>query len=136
MSFIIEKALVRINKKVDALIAMSTDRVSANKTAYISIIKDSTKIILIGCLYHTLDKVGNNFDTPELKTFITKIRHLVSNLHNAKRLFRQFDSEETCLAEYAVIRWWNDWVQQVKKLIWELIRLNILLIYYNLMISV
>ena len=52
------------------------------------------KKILIECFSHTLDKVGNNFDAPELKIFMTKVRLLVSNYNDAKILFRRFDSEK------------------------------------------
>ena len=113
MAFIVEKALQRI-KRIFSLIAMSADRVSANNTAYKNLIKDDKKIMLIGCFSHTLDKVGKNFDALELKTFMTKVRLLVSKSHDANTLFRKFDSEEKDLAGYAAIRWWNDWVQQVQ----------------------
>ena len=96
--FIVEKDLLRIHRKVDSLISMSVDKITTNRRY--------NKMLI-------LDKVGNNFDAPELKTFMKKIRHLVSNSDDVKRLFRQSDSEDF-LAGYAAIRWWNDWVQQVQ----------------------
>ena len=114
MGFVIEKALQRLNKDIRDVIAMSADRASSNNTAWLELIKLGDKIMLIGCFSHTLDKVGKKFDAPELKEFMNHVRSMLSISHEAKRLFRTFDSEEKDLAGYAAIRWWNDWVQQLQ----------------------
>ena len=114
MGFVIEKALQRLKKDMSDVIAMSADRASPNNTAWVELIKLGDKIMLIGCFSHTLDKVGKKIDAPELKEFMNHVRSMMSISHEAKRLFRTFDSEEKYLAGYAAIRWWNDWVQQLK----------------------
>ena len=114
MSFIIEKACNRLKKKRSDMIAMMADRVAANGVAQRDLISKGDILMSVPCFSHTLDKIGNLFDAPELKEFMKNVRSLVSISNIAKQVFRSNDSEGKDLAGYAEIRWWNDWVQQVQ----------------------
>ena len=70
--------------------------------------------MLVGCLAHMSDKVGNKFNASELNKFMKHVRSLVSITIEAKRLFWSFDSEGKDLAGYDAIYWWNNWVQQAQ----------------------
>lgn len=63
------------------------------------------KTMLIGFLSPTINTLGKSFDAPELKAFMTKVRHLVLNSHDTKTLLRKFDSEEKYLAGYDLTCW-------------------------------
>ena len=114
ISFVIEKACERLGKLRSDLIAMMADRVSANGVAQKDLVSTGESLMAIPCFSHTLDKIGNKFDAPELNQFMKNVRSVVSLSHEAKQLFRSNDSEGKDLAGYAEIRWWNDWVQQVQ----------------------
>jgi hypothetical protein len=108
------RALARIGLTVESLVAFAADRHAGNGVCHeeLSLVNDA--ILLIGCFSHTLDKVGKNFDCPELKKFMENLRSLLGLSNVAKQLFRKEDSEGKDLAGYAAIRWWNDWTQQVQ----------------------
>ena len=107
-------ALARLGLSVEELVAFAADRHAGNGVCHEEFRKVNAAILLIGCFSHTLDKVGKNFDAPELKRFMENVRSLLCLSNYAKQLFREEDDNGKDLAGYAAIRWWNDWVQQVQ----------------------
>ena len=110
-AFIMEQAWKRCNRTRSDIIATPADRVSSNSVAYKELLQGNDDIFAIGCFSHTLDHVGKRFKCPELDQFMIATRELVSISTDAKRLFRENDTEDKNLAGYAKIRWWNNWVQ-------------------------
>ena len=110
-AFILEQAWKRINRTRKDVIAVPADRVSANSVSYREVLRDAHDLFLIGCFSHTNDNVGKQFDCSELDEFMIAVRQLLGNSTDAKRVFREMDSNERDLAGYAAIRCRNEWVQ-------------------------
>ena len=66
---------------------MTADRVSANRVAYNNLVSEGDELMSVPCFSHTLDKIGKQFEAPELKKFMNDVRSLVSISHETKKLF-------------------------------------------------
>ena len=104
-AFIMEQAWKRCNRTRSDIIATPADRVSSNSVAYKELLQGNDDIFVIGCFSHTLDHVGKRFKCPELDQFMIATRELVSISTDAKRLFRENDTEDKNLAGYAKNCW-------------------------------
>ena len=100
-----EQARKWCNRTRSDIIATPADRVSANSVAYRELLQGNNNIFAIGCLSRTLDHVGKRFKYPELDQFMIATRELTRISTDAKRLFRENDTEDKNLAGYAKMRW-------------------------------
>ena len=85
------------------VIAVIRDRASVNNTAMRIVSVVYPKLLDVGCYSHTLDHVGERFNTPVLNTFSTLWIYLFSHSHKARAQWRvQIDRS---MATFSKTRW-------------------------------
>ncbi|CAB3995445.1 RNA-directed DNA polymerase from transposon BS [Paramuricea clavata] len=88
-------------------VATMRDRASVNNVAVRTIKVIFPNILDIGCFSHTLDHVGEKFDTPVLTKFIKHWVSLFAHSPHAKLLWK--DRTGKSLTTYSPTRWWSQW---------------------------
>ena len=95
---------VTLNK----LIAVMHDRASVNTVAVRGLKLLCPDIIDIGCCFsHTIDHVGDHFDTPILDKFGINWVSLFSHSPKARLLWRTRTGQS--MRSYSQTRWWSRW---------------------------
>ena len=110
-AFVLEQGWKRINRKRKDFIAIISDRVAANSVSRDEIDGGLNNVMESGCFPHSLDYVGDKFDTEDLSKFMVAVRQILLVSIEAKILFCAHDTQERDLAGYTKIRWWNECVQ-------------------------
>ena len=89
------------------LLAVMRDRASVNSVAVRTLKVLYPNILDIGCFSHTIDHVGDNFDTPVLYDFGTTWVSLFSHSPKARLLWRARAGQ--AMRSYSQTRWWSQW---------------------------
>ena len=96
-----------------ALLACMRDRAATNNVALRTLKVVYPSIVDIGCLSHTIDHVGEKFETPVLDEFISAWISLFAHSYKNKAIW----CEQTgrAMKSYSATRWWSRWevVEQV-----------------------
>ena len=96
-----------------ALLACMRDRAATNNVALRTLKDVYPSIVDIGCLSHTIDHVGEKFETPVLDEFISAWNRLFVRSYKNKAIW----CEQTgrAMKSYSATRWWSRWevVEQV-----------------------
>ena len=83
------------------------DRASVNRVAMNTLQIIYPNVLDVGCFSHTLDHVGEHFETPTLSEFGTAWLMLFSYSNKAKLLWKEQTGKS--MASYSVTRWWSKW---------------------------
>ena len=104
---------VKYGISTDLLLAAMKDRATVNETASRTLKVVYPNLLSIGCLSHTIDRVGEHFNTPNLSEFIISWISLFS--HSPKTRFLWLDQTGKSMATYSPTRWWSRWevIEQV-----------------------
>ena len=104
---------VKYGISTDLLLAAMKDRAAVNETASRTLKVVYPNLLSIGCLSHTIDRVGEHFNTPNLSEFIISWISLFS--HSPKTRFLWLDQTGKSMATYSPTRWWSRWevIEQV-----------------------
>jgi len=89
------------------LLAAMHDRASVNTAAVRTLKVLYPNLLDIGCYSHTIDHVGDNFDTPILHEFGILWVSLFSHSPHARLLWRTRTGHSMC--SYNKTRWWSRW---------------------------
>lgn len=89
------------------LLAVMRDRASVNSVAGRTLKVLYPDLLDIGCFSHTIDHVGDNFDTPVLYDFGTTWVSLFSHSPKARLLWRARTGQ--AMRSYSQTRWWSRW---------------------------
>ena len=89
------------------LLAAMHDRASVNSVAVRTLKVLYPNVLNIGCFSHTIDHVGDNFDTPVLYDFGTTWVSLFSHSPKAHLLWRSRTG--IAMRSYSKTRWWSRW---------------------------
>ena len=89
------------------LLAVMRDRASVNSVAVRTLKVLYPDLLDIGCFSHTIDHVGDNFDTPVLYDFGTTWVSLFSHSPKARLLWRARTGQ--AMRSYSQTRWWSRW---------------------------
>ncbi|CAB4043690.1 RNA-directed DNA polymerase from transposon BS, partial [Paramuricea clavata] len=89
------------------IISVLAREASVNNVAVRTIKVIFPNILDIGCFSHTLDHVGEKFDTPVLTKFIKHWVSLFAHSPHAKLLWK--DRTGKSLTTYSPTRWWSQW---------------------------
>ena len=95
------------------LLAAMKDRAAVNETAVRTLKVVYPNLLSIGCFSHTIDRVGEHFNTPNLSDFITSWISLFS--HSPKTRFLWLEQTGKSMATFSPTRWWSRWevIEQV-----------------------
>ena len=95
------------------LLAAMKDHVSVNEAAVRTLKIVYPNLLSVGCFSHTIDRVGEQFCTPNLSDFITSWISLFS--HSPKTKILWVEQTGKSLATYSATRWWSRWevIEQV-----------------------
>ena len=95
------------------LLAAMKDRAAVNETAIRTLKVVYPNLLSIGCFSHTIDRVGEHFNVPNLSEFITSWISLFS--HSPKTRFLWLEQTGKSMATYSPTRWWSHWevIEQV-----------------------
>lgn len=95
------------------LIAAMHDRASVNGAAMRTVKVVYPYILDIGCFSHTIDRVGEQFNTPYLSEFLNSWLMMFSHSAKAKLLWKEQTGK--AMGTYSTTRWWSKWeiVQQL-----------------------
>ena len=89
------------------LLAANRDRASVNTVAIRMLKVLYPNLLDIGCYSHTIDHVGDNFDTPILHEFDILWVSLFSHTPHARLLWRTRTGRS--MHSYSQTRWWSRW---------------------------
>ena len=89
------------------LLAVMCDRASLNSVAVRTLKVLYPDFLDIGCFSHTIDHVGDHFDTPVLYDFGTSWVSLFSHSPKARLLWRARTGQ--AMRSYSQTRWWSCW---------------------------
>ena len=92
---------------VTKLLAAMHDRASANTLAMTTIKVLYSNLLDVGCYSHTLDHVGQKFNTPVLDDFIRLWISLFS--HSPRMRFKWKELTGKSMASFSDTRWWSRW---------------------------
>ena len=98
------------------LLAVMHDRAFVNSVTIPTLKVLYPNILDIGCFSHTIDHVGDNFDTPVLYDFGTTWVSLFSHSPKACLLWRARAGQ--AMRSYSQTRWWSWW-----EVYWQLMNL-------------
>ena len=101
---------VTLGIESDKLIAVMHDRVSVNQAAMRIVQVVYPTIMDIGCISHTLDRVGDKFQVPTLHLFFTLWISLFSHSPKVKALWKERTGR--AMSSYSTTRWWSRWEVQ------------------------
>ena len=85
------------------LLAAMKDRAAVNETAVRTLKVVYPNLLSIGCFSHTIDRVGEHFNTPNLSEFVTSWISLFS------RSLLWLEQTGKSMATYSPTRWWSRW---------------------------
>lgn len=91
----------------NSLLGAMRDRASTNNVAMQTLKVVYPSIVDIGCFSHTIDHVGDKFNTPVLKEFTTAWITLFSHSPKTKLLWKS--QTERSMSSYSSTRWWSKW---------------------------
>ena len=91
----------------DRLLAAMKDRASVNGVAMRTINIVYPQCIDVPCLAHTLNIVGEHFNIPTAKSFVTSWISLFSNSPKARLLWKE--QTDSSIVTYCATRWWSQW---------------------------
>lgn len=91
----------------DLLLAAMRDRASVNTAALRTVKVVYPKIIDIGCFSHTLDRVGEQFCTPNLTEFTSAWISLFAHSPKTRLMWREQTGRS--MASFSPTRWWSRW---------------------------
>ena len=91
----------------NSLLAAARDRAAANGVAMCTIKIIFPDVLDIGCYLHTLDHVGEHFDTPFLEEFSHSFLTLFSHSPRTSMEWKEFTGR--AMATYFDTRWWSRW---------------------------
>ena len=89
------------------LLAGMRDRASVNNVAMRTIKVLYPHMLDVGCFSHTIDHVGEHFNTPVLSSFVSSWVKIFSHSPKARLLWKQQTGRS--MATYSVTRWWSKW---------------------------
>ena len=89
------------------LVASMRDRASVNNVAMQTVRVLYSKVFDIGCFSHTIDHVGEKFNTPVLKEFTSAWIALFS--HSPKNKLPWKSQTDQAVRTYSDTRWWSRW---------------------------
>lgn len=89
------------------LLAGMRDRVSVNNVAMTTIKILYPRMLDVGCFSHTIDHVGDRFNTPILSPFVSSWVKLFSHSPKARLLCKQQTGRS--MTTYSATRWWSKW---------------------------
>ncbi len=104
---LIQELSINYSISTDHLIAAMWDRASVNGVAMRTVKIVYPKIFDVGCFSHTIDRVGEHFNIPNLTEFVTNWLTLFSHSIKAKFLWKQRTGQT--MASYSATRWWSKW---------------------------
>ena len=107
---LIATLLVQYSVLPDFLVAAMRDCASSNNVAMCTIKIVYPLLLDIGCFAHTIDRVGEKFNTPNLNEFTTYWVNLFSHSHKARLLWKEQTGQSYC--GYSPTRWWSKWEVQ------------------------
>ena len=90
-----------------ALLACMRDRAASNNVAVRTLKVLYPHCVDIGCFSHTLDHVGEKFQTPVLEEFLTGWINLFS--HSPKNKALWLEQTGKSMKTYSATRWWSWW---------------------------
>ena len=89
------------------LLAAMIDRAAVNNVAMQTLKVVYPSLFDIGCFSHTLDRVGEKFNTPALTEFMHSWLSMFSHSPKARLLWK---SKAGCsMPSYSATRWWSKW---------------------------
>ena len=91
-----------------SVLASMRDRASSNNVALRTLKVLYPDLIDIGCLSHTIDHVGEKFDTPVLAEFISSWISLFAHSPKNKALWREQTGGRS-IQSFSATRWWSRW---------------------------
>ena len=96
-----------------ALLACMRDRAATNNVALRTLKVVYPNIVDIGCFSHTIDHVGEKFETPVLDEFISAWISLFAHSFKTKALWREQTGR--AMKSFSGTRWWSRWevIEQV-----------------------
>ena len=100
-AFVLEQGWKRISRKRKDVIAIIADRVADNRVSWDEIDGGLNNVMESGCFPHSLDYVGDKFDTEDLSKFMVAVRQILLVSIEAKILFCAHDTQERDLVGYA-----------------------------------
>ena len=89
------------------LLAAMKDRAAVNETAVRILKIVYPNLLSVGCFSHTIDRVGEHFDTPKLSDFVTSWINLFSHSHKTRFLWLEQTGKS--MATYSPTCWWSRW---------------------------
>ena len=89
------------------LLAAMKDRTAVNETAIHTLKVVYPNLLSVGCFSHTIDRVGEHFNVPNLSEFITSLISLFS--HSPKTRFLWLEQTGKSMATYSPTQWWSCW---------------------------
>ena len=89
------------------ILASMKDRASVNEVAVRTLKTAYPNLLSVGCFSHTIDRVGEQFCTPNLSEFITSWISLF--YHSLKTRILWLEQTGRSMATYSVTRWWSHW---------------------------
>ena len=98
---------IKYSVKSELLLAAMRDWASVNNLAMQTVKVVYPLIVDIGCFSHTLDHVGDNFVTPNLKEFLHLWISLFSHSPKTRVLWRSQVGQS--MVSYSPTRWWSKW---------------------------
>ena len=93
--------------KKELLVAAMQDRASVNSVAMHTLSIVFPNVLDVGCFSHTLDHVGEKFETPILDEFIKIWINMFSRSPKTKLLWRTITGLPA--PTYSTTRWWSKW---------------------------
>ena len=96
-----------------ALLACMRDRAATNNVALRTLKVVYPNLVDVGCFSHTIDHVGEKFETPVLDEFISAWISLFAHSYKTKALWREQTGR--AMKSFSPTRWWSRWevVEQV-----------------------
>ena len=90
-----------------SLLAAMRDRASTNSVAMRTLALLYPKLLDVGYFSHTLDHVGEHFNTPTLSAFGLAWVSLFSHSPKTRMLWREQTGRS--MSSYSATRWWSRW---------------------------
>ena len=98
---------VQLSIPSELLVAAMRDCVSSNNVAMCILKVVYPSVLDVGCIAHTLDRVGERFKIPIADKFATYWVSLFSHSLKAKFLWKEKTGRAIC--GYSTTRWWSKW---------------------------
>ena len=89
------------------LLAVMRDRASVNEVALKTVKIVYPHCLSIGCFSHTIDHVGEHFNTPILSEFITAWISLFAHSPKCRMIWKELTGK--AMGSFSATRWWSRW---------------------------